>query len=47
MNGLTILVLVACYGLYKLACWLGEAPLIEDADLSRLDRMDGLHPPGE
>ena len=40
-NGLSLLVIVACWFLYKLACWIAEAPVIEDAPLSRLDRLDG------
>jgi hypothetical protein len=34
--------LAVLYGCFKLACWIGEAPLIEDAPLSRLDRLDGV-----
>ncbi len=34
--GLTVL-----YGSYKVAVWIAETPTVEDAPLSRLDRLDG------
>lgn len=50
-NGLTLLILIvvglSVWGLYKLACAIGEAPVIDDAPLGRLDRLDGLKDRGE
>lgn len=47
INGLTLLVLIAVYAVYKIGCWIGEAPVIEDAPLSRLDVLDGVGSRGE
>ena len=43
-TGLSLLVIVACWVLYKIACAIGEAPVIEDAEPGALDRLerDGL-----
>lgn len=50
-TGLTLLIFIVvgfvAWGLYKLACAIGEAPVIEDAPLGRLDRLDGLKDRGE
>lgn len=51
MNGLTLLCWIAglavVYGCYKVACWIAEAPVIDETHpeaLSALDRLerDGL-----
>ena len=36
-----IIGLAVLYGCFKVAVWIAEAPVIEDAPLSRLDRLGG------